>query len=341
MRTAYRLLLFALLCGMASMAQMPPVVNATLGISKDVPSAEPGGSFIGILRCDDEGSVYFRTYDQTLRGKEPIKRLTAKGVKTASFDVASVTEVPGMRSGQFAVGSKGDVDELAWDKDVFLVHYDQTGKYQGKTYLDARFIPYSVAVFPTGRFLVTGLQPPTTTEPFANRLFTALFDNAGHVLKQIVFSDDDAITAAAARGDSNFVRSSSLPDGNYAVAFGAAFIGADGNAYVMRRVSPAIIYAVSPNGTVLRRFIVDPGKAGLEPSTMEMDGNSIALMFWDNVAKEMIVRIVDAPSGNVTATYNGVGASIGAALACYRNNVFTFLGSNNNKLLLHVVTPQP
>ena len=56
------------------------------------------------------------------------------------------------------------------------------------------------------------------------------------------------------------------PFGNRAIELGLMEAGNDGNLYLMRRLSPAILSAISPAGEVIRRFTVDPGEADYMPT---------------------------------------------------------------------------
>jgi len=48
--------------------------------------------------------------------------------------------------------------------------------------------------------------------------------------------------------------------------------GSDGNLYLMRRLSPVILYAISPAGEIIRRFTVDPGEADYMPTGLQIAG---------------------------------------------------------------------
>lgn len=80
------------------------------------------------------------------------------------------------------------------------------------------------------------------------------------------------------RGDSR-VALPQAPGHNVAVIGTRIALGDDGNLYLMRPLSPAIIYVISPNGSVLRRFTVDPGDESLQPSEMHVSTDRLALSF--------------------------------------------------------------
>jgi hypothetical protein len=113
----------------------------------------------------------------------------------------------------------------------------------------------------------------------------------------------------------------------------------------MRRISPAILYAVAPGGSV-RRFTVDPGDEDFLPSHMHVSGNKIAILFRKELTGQQFLKITDL-EGHVLATYedrivDGV-SELGAAFACYDANseTFTFLTTTEDgKLGIKTAQPQ-
>lgn len=69
--------------------------------------------------------------------------------------------------------------------------------------------------------------------------------------------------------------------------------GADGNIYLMRWTAPAIFYAISPGGEVVRRFTVDPGDRNYRSVTMHISGSRIATLFLQPHTKETLMKITD------------------------------------------------
>ena len=71
----------------------------------------------------------------------------------------------------------------------------------------------------------------------------------------------------------------------------------------MRWLSPAVIYAISPGGEVLRRMTVDPGDNGAMPESMRIAGDSIAIEFKNKDTKKKLFKVVDL-EGRARATYS-------------------------------------
>lgn len=112
-------------------------------------------------------------------------------------------------------------------------------------------------------------------------------------------------------------------------------VGSDGNVYLMRWTNPAILYAVSPGGQVVRRFTVDPGDSGFRPLDLHVVKNRIAVLFFNRESSEAIVTMTDL-EGHRIATYDEPKVNrvpeLGITLACYLENPtrFIFLGAGDN-----------
>jgi hypothetical protein len=121
---------------------------------------------------------------------------------------------------------------------------------------------------------------------------------------------------------------------NRAVNLGEAAASNDGNVYLLRRVSPVIVYAIAPAGKVTRKITVEtPG--WVMPSAMQVSGHRLAIAFWDNDSESGTVKLVNTQTGKESASYE-YGASLGPVFACYSSaqETFTFLAVNHDKLTL-------
>jgi hypothetical protein len=190
-----------------------------------------------------------------------------------------------------------------------------------------------ISVFPSGDLLVAGsVHDPEKT---ARVPFTGIFGSNGSLKKKVTLTDDDDLEKLAESGDPRVVapeRSFS----NTAVELGQAEAADDGNVYVMRRMSPAIIYAVSAAGEVVRRFEVDTGDSGFMPISMHIGGSNIALLFWDPQAQKTRLKVLDLQGHSLKTYDDALGAdSLGLALACYSPSPerFTFLSTDENGFL--------
>jgi hypothetical protein len=112
----------------------------------------------------------------------------------------------------------------------------------------------------------------------------------------------------------------------------------DGNMYLMRWLSPAVFYVISPGGQVVRRFVVDSGNSDYKPFAMHISGNRIAVLFYEPQTMEKVMKIVDL-EGHELASYDELTVNgkpklgmLGVAFACYTQQPerFTFLVTDDN-----------
>lgn len=91
----------------------------------------------------------------------------------------------------------------------------------------------------------------------------------------------------------------------------------------MRRLSPAIVYAISPAGEVVRRFTIDPQNPDYMPLVLHTSGNRIAILFREPQTRQELIKTIDL-EGREIATYeermNGTYGELGSAFACYSQN---------------------
>jgi len=289
-----------------------------------VVKSELAEGFVDPLKCDGSGNFYLMT---SVDANSGIRKLNAKGDRLAVFVANSASDVDVLVATFFSVTPDGDVYQLAFlrkSKDRVVLVFNKDGTYKTHIKLDTDFtwIPSEVAAFPSGDFLVTGLRNNPDRDVNVKLPFTAIFSSSGNMKKQISLQDDKLIEDLASSGDSHVVPPTH-PLGNVAVEGGQMEAGEDGNIYLMRRMSPAIFYAISPGGEVVKRFFVDAGSADLSPIAMHLSGTRIAILFRNPQTREQIIKVVDL-SGKKVATYddqhiNGKGM-LGSAFACYATN---------------------
>jgi hypothetical protein len=291
-------------------------------------------------KCDRDGNVYLRDVTE---GVHAIHKLNAEGKQVALFqpDPPTAGSKP-IAEGYFSVGKDGYVYELvgSWeDRKNHVLIYRPDGTLKTDVSLETGFawIPAQVAAFPSGNFLVTGLKYDHRRTNSVKLPFTGVFGPDGSLLKEVKLEDDDMIHDMAVVGDSR-VTAPEAPGVNHAVELGDMDAANDGNIYLMRRLSPAIVYAISPEGEVVRRFTVEAGQRDSMPESMHIAGNRIAVEFYE------LIKIVDLEGRELT-TYAPHELPLEGALGCYSTNPerFTFLGDgdvDNRRVTLNVGGPR-
>jgi hypothetical protein len=175
--------------------------------------------------------------------------------------------------------------------------------------------------------------------------FTGIFSSDGRLLKEVTLADDQRIHEMATAGDRRVVPAQA-PGDNRAVGRGQLAIGPDGNAYLMRWLSPTPFYVVSEGGEVVRSFTVDPGDADYMPVAMHIAGHNIAILFFQSQTRQKLLKVVDL-QGREQATYSEAkeegNPGLGLAFACYAQNPerFTFLTeTEDDRLALEIAQPR-
>lgn len=307
--------------------------------------SEVAEALAGPPNCDAEGNLYLKT---TPDGINAIHKLDANGRRIALFQPRSA----GLQidfSAYFSIAPDGDVYELVYPHEIsrYVLVYDARGTLKSTIKLQPgfAFMPYRLAVFPSGDLFVTGMEYDKDRNNRVMWPFNGVFSNDGLLRKELVLEDDEMIHSMGASGDPR-VTSAGNPSSNHAVTWGAAETGPDGNVYLMRRLSPAIFYAVSVGGKVVRRFTVDPGKEDFMPFTMHLAGDRIAVLFHEPQTGEEIIKVVDL-KGREIATYDEPVVNgeqpLGLAFVCYGHNPerFTFLETaDDDRLKLLIAKPQ-
>lgn len=280
-----------------------------------IPSEPAEGFSVGQpLRCDADGNFYLRVQPEV----EPtIRKFDNRGVQQVLFKPSSIPDIKVAFATYFSIDNSGEIHQLVGTSftDWYVVTYKSDGTYKAKTRLQLGFPfrPFQLATFPSGELLVTGVRDDDDPNVRVKLPFTGIVSGHGTLLKQVVLKDDETMRKMAAAGDPAIV-----PEGrrfgNTAIEGGATEAAADGNVYVMRRLSPAIVYAISPGGEVVRQFRVNPGNADFQPASMQIASNRIAILFFRSHAQgeilpeDVVVKVVDL-EGHDLATYDYLGKS--------------------------------
>ena len=308
--------------------------------------SEVAQSFLSPVRCDADGNLYFRQ-----DAVDGVHKLNRKGEPVALFQAAANTDKNIDAIAAFAIAPDGDLYQLVYphEYDRYVFVYKSDGTFKSMTKLNPGFTwsPHAIAVFQSGQLLISASEYDRDRTA-AKWPFTGIFGADGALLKEVELEDDETLHDMAASGDAR-VTAPNFPQSNRAVDLSQIEMASDGNGYLMRWTNPAIIYAISAGGEVVRRIKIEAGGPGYRPSKMHVMQNRIAVLFADPQTHEKVMRIVDL-EGHEIASYdeprvNGKpqGAMLGGAFACYTENPtrFVFLGANDdNKLQLWIAEPR-
>jgi hypothetical protein len=323
-------LLFVCLTALAMAAQTKFLVAK----SRVSTSVVAGGSYALPTACDEQGRLYVKLVKPGTPMEGPLLRLSDKGSLEAEFDTSgAVTNV-------FAVRPKGGVAMVHLDGATKVVdNFGPDGKRESSVRLESPpkpFFPSQIAVFRSGEILLAGVQyhPGYTAS-------TAIYDPAGHLVKQFVLEGDAEIERAIEVGDARYTRAPR--EGNEPVSRSVAITGDDGFVYLMRATSPATVYVISATGDVVHKIVVSaPTDTGLPEFGLRVDKNKLAIKFSRTCGSTpgiescegAIYTVVDASTGQRFGDYQA-GEDVAGPIACYApdpERFFTFSMSDQHHL---------
>ena len=287
-------------------------------------------------KCDADGNLYIRKLatDRPLLG--PVVKIDPDGKRTALFDPAAFSQLALDRADAFSPAPDGGMYQIAQagvlKPRIYVLHFSSDGSPSSPTLLDADLEVYTFAAFADGNFLVSGVKRDVQNKNDHGRNFTAVFSADGRELAQLTFQEPMPDNTKASKAGTKPVAGPSavaMNDPTKAVPtldLADAEVGSDGNLYVMRSASPALVYVIGSSGKIFKTLrIAAPLKSGA-PAGFHVSGNRLAISFWNDRTQSQTVMVADAQNGRKIATYEGAGA-LGPAFACYSANegVFTFL----------------
>jgi hypothetical protein len=300
------------------------------------------GTLVGNGRCDDAGNIYVRFMDAEMNkmyhgiSKIPIEKINPDGSLASTFRITDAfADIWGK---DFFVSGNGQVYQAGFMPNgaVYVTEFANRGSVRSKIRLSSTgFVPYQIVAFRSGEFLLSG----TTGLSNGYRPFTGVFDAQGRLLKEIYEPEDEDSRRRAEAGEPDFV-----PDGtnsgNAFVWHGDAALGSDGNAYLLRATSPALVYVISSKGEVLRKLRIDPPGTGLVARGVKPAAGRLAISFLNRGMITGMVKVVDLQGVSI-ATYSSDSLRTPGLPGCYVSGGFIFLDDDpDHNLYLRRAEPK-
>ncbi|HUE50981.1 MAG TPA: hypothetical protein VMO80_01465 [Terriglobales bacterium] len=298
--------------------------------------SEMGGAFMSPSKCDADGNLYIRKYamDRPLLG--PVVKIDPDGKRVALFDPAVFSQLALDRADAFSPASDGGMYQVAQSgvskPRIYVLHFSSDGSPASPTLLEADFEVYTFAAFANGNYLVSGVKRDVQDRNDRGRNFTAVFSADGREVAQLSFPEADGTAKVRAKSNAggrqnarkNAEKDPEKPAPTLDLADAEA--GSDGNLYVMRGSSPALIYVIAATGTIVQALKIAAPVPGGVPSAFHLSGNRLAISFWNEEKQSQTVIIADAQTGRKIGSYADA-TGVGTSFACYSANdgVFTFL----------------
>jgi hypothetical protein len=300
-------------------------------------ASEMGGAFMSSSKCDAEGNLYIHKYAMERPLLGPVVKIDPDGKRIALFDPAAFSQLALDRADAFSPASDGGMYQIAQSgvlkPRIYVLHFSSDGSPASPTLLDADFEVYTFAAFANGNFLVSGVKRDVRDRNDHGRNFTAVFSADGREVAQLSFQEADGTAKVRAKSNAgrrqNEARKNAEKDPEKpapTLDLADAEVGSDGNLYVMRGSSPALIYVIAASGKILQALKIAAPVPGAVPSAFHLSGNRLAISFWNEEKQSQTVIIADAQTGRKIASYSDA-TGVGASFACYSANdgVFTFL----------------
>jgi hypothetical protein len=286
-------------------------------------ASEAGGAFMSDSKCDSEGNLYIRKFavDRPMLG--PVVKIDPDGKRAAVFDPAVFSQLaldrvdafsPALDGGMYQIAQSGVVKPR-----IYVLHYSSDGSAASPVRLDADLEVYTFAAFADGNFLVSGVRRDVQNKDDQGRNFTAVFSADGRELAELAFQASMKDTAGGAKSVGK--------EAPATLDLSDAEAGSDGNLYVMRNSSPAVVYVIAPSGKIMKTFKVGtPSSENQRASGFHLSGNQLAISFWNEAGESQAMVVVDAQTGRKVSSY-AVSAGLGPSFVCFSANegVFTFL----------------
>lgn len=340
-------LLLAGVCGMspalcAQQVATSPTVNLKPTSKVELPLSS-SMEMIERVKCDAAGNIYARplnvaSHSSSDEARIPLVEITREGKLATTFQASA----PGLEdavTGHVFLHADGRVYQLVGS---LVVEFAKDGSVKSRTrpQTGADVNLRHLAVFKSGRFLLTGETDGDRNTPFA-----AVFEPDGRLVKKIYEPEDEYARGRAKAGDSeyaNYVAGRSL--GNNFAGRGDVTVGDDGNAYLMHGASPTIVYVISPAGEVLRKFRVASSEPGRAAWSIKSYGNRLAFSY--PVGEHLEIQVTDL-EGNPVGAYainpkSKPDVVDTLDLACYNANGFTLVSveASGNLYLLNAKPKQ-
>src|SRR5712692_9778878 len=303
-------------------------------------ASEMGGAFMSPSKCDADGNLYIRklAMDRPLLG--PVVKIDREGKRIALFDPAAFSQLALDRADAFSPASDGGMYQIAQSgvlkPRIYVLHFSSDGSAASPTRLDADFEVYTFAAFADGNFLLSGVRRDVENKNDRGRNFTAVFSADGRELAQLTFQSQGTAKAES-KASAGASQKEAAKAGQKQIQGDAetsapmldlaeAEEGSDGNLYVMRGSSPALVYVIASSGKIMKTLKIGAPQPGAVPSAFHVSGNRLAISFWNEESKSQMVVVADAQTGRKIASYADA-TGLGTSFACYAANdgVFTFL----------------
>jgi hypothetical protein len=304
-----------------------------------VPISEPVPRYLLVPpRCDAQGNAYFRFSPVLPSQNPPVTKISPNGKVVTKFSLNSVpdtTFTQGAAVRGFAVDDRERVHLLASkDGKAFIVIFSAQGDFESTIPLSKPdFYPTQLTVFSSGAFLVSGVVQTNDSLPVTGRPFSAVFDNTGELVKEIMLpaisSTEGQIAISVPGGLPGEPVVISYLKILQATAGRLSLAGDDGYVYLILRTFPPTVYVLAPDGSMVRNLEINPPSGDVFPLAPAEAAGKLLVPYVRRIRpgrreNELTGMIVyDAGTGEELARYN-LSHDLEGYFSCYSLDSVTF-----------------
>ncbi|HVN17130.1 MAG TPA: hypothetical protein VMU05_00105 [Dongiaceae bacterium] len=280
------------------------------------------GVVAGRVACDGSGNFYSYISNNEVPATYRLSKISASGAVLRQHDLAAI--VPGITITAFSVLSDGTtyaagITPSARGK-LWVIVIANDGSPAKRIELQTQpFAPNQLVAFSSGELLVSGSRD---TKPV-----TQLFDSNGSLLRDIYEGEDEVLAQRAQAGE----LSATGTWGNKAVWRGDAVLGSDGNAYLLRAVSPALVYVISHEGAIIRKVSIESPLPGLTPHVLRAGPDRLAVSFVQEGMTLGLIKVVTNAGKNIGVYSSDQPGAYPGLPGCYDGSSFSFLSRPEDK----------
>jgi len=292
------------------------------------------------IKCDSNSNIYVLAFQESdPPGGTPVTKITPDG-KASVFPLPTVKDKR-LQILDFAPGANGGVVLLVRDNEgqSYVESHTEDGGLDWKFSLPAELRAMQVAVSPKGKILVCGLWSSAagpggeSTKPFA-----AVFDKTGREEREVSLTEDTQASGGAPSA-AGAETGSSAKNVRRAISYSSAQFSSNESFVLARLSAGGAIYIISPDG-----FEVNTVHPSTPPDTqlssVKVDGDTIAALFFkrkkgsaQSEISDVFISLLNSQTGEEQGQYHHSSWQLGAALACYKSGLFTFVTTGDNNQL--------
>lgn len=286
---------------------------------------------MGAVRCDSESNLFWIYGRRDGRMPDAVLRVAHDGKSVTTFSLVSAPHYGKSDVFNYAVASDRSVFLLTSQDGLHpaIVHFSEKGEYLSDVVLGSDVMPQQIAVFGNGNFLLTGqLSEHLADGKLAARRFRGIFDSQGKFVRELLREKPAEVDFSA-----------SVP--SESARGGIAEPGPDGNIYISGFNANGRVTVVEPGGDTVRQVQLVQPRAGLSLITVKPAMYRLAALYQaDKTAAGRFpvvqIALYSLSDGRKVAEYQHTDWEIGSGLACYQDDVFTFIAADKDGKIMIV-----